>query len=253
MSNEIKLNVSQSRGYENRELPVKTISSREVAEMMEVKEHSKMIRKIEQISVILTEAKIGVSDYWFESSYKDSSGKTNKEYQVTKKGCEMLAHKSTGDKGIIFTHKYMERFEQMEKHIKQQIRLPQSPMEVMELMFHALKDTNKEIEEVKADLQDHKVNSPLYNVECDELQNAVKKKAVGLLGGKQPNAYKDKSIRQQVFGDLQKQIKREFRVESYKAIKRCQLDKAKEIVEDYKLPYMLEQDIYWINNQMSLM
>lgn len=119
MSNEIKLNVSQSRGYEN--VDIKTISSREVAEMMEVKEHSKMIRKIEQISATLTEAKIGLSDYWFESSYKDSSGKTNKEYQVTKKGCEMLAHKSTGEKGVIFTHKYMERFEEMEKHIKQQV------------------------------------------------------------------------------------------------------------------------------------
>ena len=119
MNNEIKLNVSQSRGYEN--VDIKTISSREVAEMMEVKEHSKMIRKIEQISATLTEAKIGLSDYWFESSYKDSSGKTNKEYQVTKKGCEMLAHKSTGEKGVIFTHKYMERFEQMEKHIKQQV------------------------------------------------------------------------------------------------------------------------------------
>ena len=68
MSNEIKLNVSQSRGYEN--VDIKTISSREVAEMMEVKEHSKMIRKIEQITNV-TEAKF-LSDYWFESSYKDS-------------------------------------------------------------------------------------------------------------------------------------------------------------------------------------
>lgn len=85
MSNEIKLHVSQSRGYENAELPVKTISSREVAEMMEVKEHSKMIRKIEQIGRILTEAKIGLSEYWVESTYIDTSGKANKEYQVTKK------------------------------------------------------------------------------------------------------------------------------------------------------------------------
>ncbi len=106
--NDVKLNVSESRGYEGVDL-IKTISSREVAEMMEIKEHSKMIRKIEQISATLTEAKIGVSVYWLESTYKDVTGRTLKEYQVTKKGCEMLAHKSTGDKGIIFTHKYMER------------------------------------------------------------------------------------------------------------------------------------------------
>lgn len=116
--NDVKLNVSESRGYEGVDL-IKTISSREVAEMMEIKEHSKMIRKIEQISATLTEAKIGVSVYWLESTYKDVTGRTLKEYQVTKKGCEMLAHKSTGDKGIIFTHKYMERFEQMERIIQE--------------------------------------------------------------------------------------------------------------------------------------
>lgn len=115
--NNVNLNVSQSRGYEG--VDVKAISSREVADMMGVKEHSKMIRKIEQISATLAEAKIGVSDYWLESSYKDATGRSLKEYRVTKKGCEMLAHKSTGDKGIIFTHKYMERFEQMERIIQE--------------------------------------------------------------------------------------------------------------------------------------
>ena len=119
MSNEIKLSYNQSKGYEN--VDVKTISSREVAEMMEIKEHSKMIRKIQQINEVLNEAKIGLVEYWFESTYIDGKGETRKEYQVTKKGCEMLAHKSTGNKGILFTHKYMERFEQMENHIKQQV------------------------------------------------------------------------------------------------------------------------------------
>lgn len=30
----------------------------------------------------------------------------------------MLAHKSTGDKGVLFTVKYMEKFEEMEKQLK---------------------------------------------------------------------------------------------------------------------------------------
>ena len=81
--NNVNLNVSQSRGYEG--VDVKAISSREVADMMGVKEHSKMIRKIEQISATLAEAKIGVSDYWPESSYKDATGRSLKEYRVTKK------------------------------------------------------------------------------------------------------------------------------------------------------------------------
>lgn len=119
MSNEIKLTYNQSKGYEN--VDVKTISSREVAEMMEVKKHSDILAKIDKLNEILTSGKIRSLDYWHKSSYKDSKGEERREYQVTKKGCEMLAHKSTGEKGVIFTHKYMERFEQMENHIKQQV------------------------------------------------------------------------------------------------------------------------------------
>lgn len=50
------------------------LSSREVAQMMEIKEHSKLLRKIDNINEDLAKAKIGSSKYWTESSYKDSSG-----------------------------------------------------------------------------------------------------------------------------------------------------------------------------------
>ena len=103
------------------ELPVKniqTISSREVAEMMEMK-HKHLLEKIDKINETLLSRKIGSAKYWTESSYKDASGKSNREYQVTKKGCEFLAHKSTGEKGIIFTDRYMDKFEAMEKALKE--------------------------------------------------------------------------------------------------------------------------------------
>lgn len=57
-------------------------------------------------------------DYWSESTYKDTIGRTLKEYQVTKKGCELIAHKTNGEKGVLFTVKYMDRFEEMENYIK---------------------------------------------------------------------------------------------------------------------------------------
>lgn len=97
---------------------VVTISSREVAEMMEVR-HDSLMRKMEGINKTFNDHKIVAVDYWFESEYKDKKGESRKEYQVTKKGCEMLAHKSTGDKGVIFTHLYMQRFEEMEKVLKE--------------------------------------------------------------------------------------------------------------------------------------
>ncbi|MCC0678485.1 MULTISPECIES: phage regulatory protein/antirepressor Ant [unclassified Clostridioides] len=101
------------------------ISSLEVAKMMETR-HDALLRKIDNNSKILTDHNFVLSDYWVKSFYKDSSGKENKEYLVSKKGCEFLAHKTTGEKGVLFTVKYMERFEEMERIIKEQ-KLELSP------------------------------------------------------------------------------------------------------------------------------
>ena len=93
------------------------LSSREVAQMMEIKEHSKLLRKIDSINEDLSKAKIGSSKYWIESTYVDASGKSNREFLITKRGCEFLAHKTTGTKGNLFTDRYMDRFEQMKEFI----------------------------------------------------------------------------------------------------------------------------------------
>lgn len=255
MSTEVKLNVSQSRGYENASLELvkiktneqgqKLVSGRELHEVLEIGVHFSTWMK-------------RMCEYGFQENIDFSilkSGNPNggiakvDDYAITLEMAKHIAMVQRTEIGM----KVRNYFIECEKKAENQVKLPSSPMEVMELMFTALKDTNKDVAEVKADLKDHKENSPLYNIECDELQKAVKKKAVHLLGGRDSKAYKDKSLRQQVFGDLQNQIKREFGVSSYKAIKRSQLEVAKEIVGGYKLPHVLEQEVYWTNNQMSLM
>lgn len=92
------------------------LSSREVATMMEVG-HPELLRKIKKINEDFTQSKIAFSKYWTESSYKDASGKSNREFLITKRGCEFLAHKTTGTKGNLFTDRYMDRFEQMKEGI----------------------------------------------------------------------------------------------------------------------------------------
>ena len=116
--NKAQLSALTGQPVEREEKNFKTISSREVADMMEMRNHSDMLRKIEAINNVLTNANLRSSDYWFESQYKAGNGEMRKEYQVTKKGCELIAHKTEGEKGIIFTVKYMERFEQLEQYVK---------------------------------------------------------------------------------------------------------------------------------------
>ncbi len=103
---------------------IQTITTLEIAEMMET-EHSKILRKLEGdethkgIVSVMSEAHLGVADYFSESTYLDAQGKPRKCYNVTKLGCDFLANKFTGEKGILFTARYVKRFDEMEKHIKQ--------------------------------------------------------------------------------------------------------------------------------------
>lgn len=115
---------------------VQTVSSREVAEMMEV-QHKDLLKKIDKINETLNSEKIRPSKYWIESTYKQAgNGKENREYQITKLGCEFLAHKSTGEKGIVFTARYMNKFEEMEQYIKEQ--QPKVPTTYKEALQHLL-------------------------------------------------------------------------------------------------------------------
>lgn len=113
---------------ENIEKNMNTITTLEVAEMMEV-EHKVILRKldgrenkgkrIKGYIEILTENQMVPSDYFIPTTYKDASGKENKCYNVTKMGCEFLANKFTGEKGVIFTAKFVKRFHEMEEIIKE--------------------------------------------------------------------------------------------------------------------------------------
>lgn len=106
---------------ECKEIPV--IDSREVAEMLG-KEHSYVLEMIQGrkgklgIIPVLTNANLAVVNYFIESSYKDAKGEERKCYLVTKMGCELLGNKQQGEKGILFTAKYVERFNQMEEELK---------------------------------------------------------------------------------------------------------------------------------------
>ncbi len=113
-------------------------------------------------------------------------------------------------------------------------------------------ELKNEINGVKNEVSDLKNNMPLLGVDCDEIVKTVKSVATKALGGYQETpAYKDKSLNHKVYADIYGQLKREFQVNSYKAIKRCYIDKAKEIVKNYKLPTVLADEITRVNNQVS--
>lgn len=239
---------------------IKTLDSREVAQMLEIN-HWEILRKLEGTDKIkgiiptLTNNKIVVSDYFIKSSYKDLSGKENRCYLFTKMGCEFIANKFTGEKGILFTAKYVERFNQMEQVIEK----PKTAFDLLELQFKALKEVKNQLDQVadktteniKA-FEEFKEDSPLFNIECEELQNAVRRKGVKVLGGKNSKAYKDRSLRARVYKDIHREFQRHFGINSYKAIKRKHFEMAKDLVDFYEVPIILKDEIKVLNNQMCV-
>lgn len=104
-----------------------TLTTIDIADMMEMR-HDRILRKLEGQDVrgkhsegiieVLARHNLGASDYFIPATYKDGSGKENKCYKVTKLGCEFLANKFNGEKGIVFTARYVKRFHDMEQALK---------------------------------------------------------------------------------------------------------------------------------------
>lgn len=92
------------------------VDSREVALMVE-RSHSELMKTIRSYVEYLGEGDFARTDFFIENNYQDIQGKKRPCYLLTKKGCDMVANKMTGEKGIKFTATYVTKFDQMEKEL----------------------------------------------------------------------------------------------------------------------------------------
>lgn len=121
---------------------VNYIDSLEVAEMTG-KRHADLLRDIENYKSVLENAKLRFQNFFVESSYKTSgNNKTYKSYLLTRKGCELVANKMTGEKGVLFTVAYIDRFHEMEKAV-QQPALPTTYKEALLQLVEQVEATEK--------------------------------------------------------------------------------------------------------------
>lgn len=124
-------------------IKVETISSMEVAKMIE-KDHKNLMQDIRKYTKYLEESNsdlgqlnfqpsslegksnelkiqpvengvINLNEFWMNSTYLDGKGERRPCFRITKKGCEFIAHKCTGKKGVVFTARYINRFHELEE------------------------------------------------------------------------------------------------------------------------------------------
>lgn len=129
---------------------------------------------------------------------------------------------------------------------------PLTTEEQIRLIAQGNIDLGQRVEDVEKRIDTFETELPLLAVDCDRITNAVKARGTHFLGGLNSNAYHDKSLRQRTYSDIHREVKRQFGVSTYKAIRRNQCDKAVTFINNYDIPFVLQDEIRDCNAQMVI-
>lgn len=206
------------------------------------KRHSDLITSIKTEIETLEKANIAQRNFSL-GSYRDLNNQERPCYSMNKAGALQMLNKESAVVRYK-TVQYIEKLEKQNKQINPYLGLSKE----LQAIF-AIDAKQQEQEQRLSKLEN---DMPLFNSECKELQNLVRKKGIEVLGGYKSKAYNNKSLRTKVYTDIQRQLKREFGVCRYEAIKHSQLELAKQIIEQYKAPTVLVQEISLLNSQTTL-
>ena len=175
----------------------------------------------------------------------DLPSNLNKLYLWTEKGAFLHAKSLNTDTAWEVYDRLVDNYFEKPKAV------PMTTDQKIQLLAQGNVELTEKVNSIDKDLQEFKQDMPLLALECQRITWAKNNKIVPLMGGKSSPAYRDRSLRTKVYKDLDKQLKREFGVDTYKAIKRNQCNLAVKIIEAYKLPMFLKEEIDAENAQMS--
>ncbi|KLU65701.1 phage regulatory protein Rha [Desulfosporosinus acididurans] len=137
---------------------VLVVDSRDAAQML-VKRHSDLLEKIDGYIRYLENGELRSQDFFIESAYSTSgNNRRYKHYFLTRKGCELVANKMTGEKGVLFTAAYVTKFNDMEKALlnsHQQILNEAKRMRSEAMLLNAKTKQTRIITDLAIKFQEH--------------------------------------------------------------------------------------------------
>ena len=177
------------------------------------------------------------------------SGQTKKDHIIKLDTAKEMAMLERNEKG-----KQVRRyFIQIEKKYKSnQLAGLSTELKAVIVVDKRVTKVENEVKMLGRELKDFKMDMPILGVEIDEITAVARRKGAECLGGKKSNAYHDRSLRSKVYHDIYGELKRQFGVSTYKAIKRSQCQDALGVINKYTLPYILGEQIKDCNAQMNM-
>lgn len=225
---------------------IETIDSREVAEMVGMR-HCDLIRKIGKYNEILENAKLRSQEFFIPSTYKvENNNKTYECYLLTKKGCEMVANKLTGEKGVIFTAKYVNRFAEME----QKIKLPKTDREILFLSVKVQEETAQRVDVLEEKVSDLEKSTTIDSSQQYTLERIAKTTVISALGGIDSRAYQLMS--RKLFSSIWRDYKKYFKLGSYRDTLKTDYENAKNYLESWSPEVNISLKIKEYNSQLAM-
>ena len=130
--------------------------------------------------------------------------------------------------------------------------VPATIPEQIQLLAMGNVELNQRVDKLDKKIERFELDLPILPIEADRITEAVHKRGVDILGGKGSNAYQDRSMRQRVYSSIYADLKENFRVKSYKSIRRNQCDSALDVIARHDAPLYLQDEIFMMNNQRSI-
>lgn len=143
-------------------------------------------------------------------------------------------------------------FIQVEKAYRSEQSLPQTPEEKLKLTMEVTLRLDKRVEKAEEHIDFLMNKSEIDSVQRYQLRKARNHKAVETLGGKNNNAYKDRSLSRKVFRALEHDFKETFVISRYEDLKKEDFEAAIKFIENWYPPYTLKQEIEAKNSQENL-
>lgn len=213
------------------------------------KQHKHVIEAIEK-KISTAENSALLKNMFVEDSYIASNGKQNKMYYLNRDGFTFIAMGFTGKKADEFKLKYIEAFNKMEQIVRQE--LPQTPEEKLALTMEVTTRINKRLGKVEEKIIEIENKQEINSDQRYKLWVTRNRKAVEVLGGKESDAYQDKSLTRKVFRALERDLKDNFTISRYEDLRRDEFDSAIKFIENWYLPYPLKREISLKNSQMRI-
>lgn len=217
-----------------------TLTSLEVADMVG-KDHKNVMRDISRIIEQLD----GLNNeriYFNQDVYRDSKNRERDCYRLTKKGCELFSTRMTGAKGTQFAVAYIERFNQMEGHIKQ-VKIPTSQRELVQLALSANEETNQRLDVVEDEIHEIKENKLITTEDKGTIDSHVRKKVASICR----DLRLDQRAKSLLYQDLGSSIKRLFNVPNRGRIKDKDFMKVLDFVDTWEPSSVTKAQIHQLS------